>query len=266
MMKGAVFATRGCPYHCSYCNLKQIYRKGFRTRPAGEVAEEIQKIKSKHFVFWDDHFFANKEYALELMKLLAPLKKKWAAQVVLQSCDDELLAAARQAGCTYLFVGLESFSDASLADAGKQINRTEMYREIIQKLHSYKILVQAGIVFGFDSDGPDVLEKTLRVCEELGIDGATVSILTPLPKTPIYEQFKNSGRLSTTDWSRYNGKTDVAFLPKNMTQEELYRGYAWFRKQFYSFSCFIRRIRNSRLCNLYTVLINLGYRLALRKS
>ena len=33
MMKGAVFATRGCPHHCSYCNLKQIYHARFRVRP-----------------------------------------------------------------------------------------------------------------------------------------------------------------------------------------------------------------------------------------
>ena len=31
--KGAVFATRGCPYRCTYCNLKQIYHDVFRTRP-----------------------------------------------------------------------------------------------------------------------------------------------------------------------------------------------------------------------------------------
>jgi hypothetical protein len=29
MMKGAVIATRGCPYNCRYCNLKQIYHAAF---------------------------------------------------------------------------------------------------------------------------------------------------------------------------------------------------------------------------------------------
>ncbi|WP_228370425.1 B12-binding domain-containing radical SAM protein [Gottschalkia acidurici] len=49
--KGSVFATRGCPYHCSYCNLKQIYEDSFRTRPIKEVIEDIKSIKSKYFVF-----------------------------------------------------------------------------------------------------------------------------------------------------------------------------------------------------------------------
>ena len=58
--KGAVFATRGCPYHCSYCNLKQIYQGGFRTRPISEVMADIQSMANRYFVFWDDNFFGTR--------------------------------------------------------------------------------------------------------------------------------------------------------------------------------------------------------------
>jgi len=33
------------------------------------------------------------------------------------------------------------------------------------------------------------------MCNYLGVDGVTVSILTPLPKTPLYYQLKEEGRL-----------------------------------------------------------------------
>ena len=59
--KGAVFATRGCPYNCRYCNLKQIYCPSFRMRPIHEVIEDIMTIKQGYFVFWDDNFFGNIE-------------------------------------------------------------------------------------------------------------------------------------------------------------------------------------------------------------
>lgn len=59
----------------------------------------------------------------------------------------------------------------------------------------------------------------------LGIEGVTVSILTPLPKTPLYARLQAAGRLLTEDWSYYNGKTRVAFQPKNMTPAELFAGY-----------------------------------------
>jgi radical SAM superfamily enzyme YgiQ (UPF0313 family) len=264
LMKGAVFATRGCPYHCRYCNLKQIYHDSFRTRPVDEVMNEIRQLGSKYFVFWDDNFFADKRYAIKLMKELTPLKKRWAAQVTLADCaDDELLKTAKEAGCLYLFIGLESFSEAALHDAGKEINRTGDYQKIIQNLHKHKIMIQAGIIFGFENDKLDVFERTLHECERVGIDGATVSILTPLPKTPIYYQLKAEGRLITDDWSYFNGKTHVAYEPQNMMPRQLYDGYIRFRRKFYSLPSFIKRMRVSKTHILYNFTINLGYCLAI---
>ncbi|MDR3289542.1 MAG: B12-binding domain-containing radical SAM protein [Peptococcaceae bacterium] len=262
VMKGAVFATRGCPYHCRYCNLKQIYHNVFRTRPVAEVAAEIRVMKSKFFVFWDDNLFADKEYAKELLRAIAPLKLKWAAQVTLRDCaDEELLAAARSAGCLYLFVGVESFSEQSLESAGKAINRVADYKPLIDGIHRHGIMIQAGIVFGFDGDRKDVFDNTLAACEALGIDGVTVSVLTPFPKTPVYEQLKAEGRLLTGDWSRYNSKTAVAFQPKHMSAAELLAGYVRFRRQFYSLGSFVRRMRVSRTNIALNFVINLGYRL-----
>ncbi|MDR0813508.1 MAG: B12-binding domain-containing radical SAM protein [Oscillospiraceae bacterium] len=265
LMKGALFATRGCPYSCRYCNLKQIYHNSFRTRPINEVVAEIRTLKSLFFVFWDDNLFADKQYAKALFCAIAPLKRKWAAQATLRDCaDEELLDLAKKAGCLYLFVGLESFSADSLEDAGKSINRTADYAEIIGKIHRHGIMVQAGIVFGFDSDGTDVFARTLAACETLGIDGATVSILTPFPKTPIYEQYKSEGRLLSEDWSLYNSKTAVAFEPKKMTAQELLRGYNDFRRRFYSLGSFVRRMRVSKTNIIVNFIINLGYRLGIR--
>jgi radical SAM superfamily enzyme YgiQ (UPF0313 family) len=265
MMKGAVFATRGCPYHCRYCNLKQIYGDTFRTRPVDEVIREIGLLPSGFFVFWDDNLFADKQYAKKLLNALIPLKKKWAAQVTMRDCmDNELLEIARDAGCLYLFIGLESFSEQSLHDAGKPINKVEDYRTVIDTIHRYKIMVQAGIVFGFDSDTTDIFDTTLKACERIGIDGVTVSILTPFPKTPLYQQLESEGRLISHDWHLYNSKTHVTFTPKRMSVDELFSGYMRFRKKFYSLRSFIKRMRKSKTHTGYNFFINSGYWLSIR--
>jgi radical SAM superfamily enzyme YgiQ (UPF0313 family) len=267
MMKGAVFATRGCPYNCRYCNLKQIYHDCFRTRPIQDVVEEIRRLPSRFFVFWDDNLFADIDYAKNLFRAIAPQKRKWAAQATLRDCkDEELLTLAKAAGCTYLFIGLESFSEASLSDAGKNINRVQDYKPLIDCIHNHGIMVQAGIVFGFDGDTKNVFDEALIACETLGIDGATVSILTPFPKTPIYEQFKKEGRLLSEDWSNYNSKTVVAFQPKNMTSSELFDGYLRFRRKFFSLDSFVQRMKISKTNIAINFILNFGYRLGIRRN
>lgn len=263
--RGAVIASRGCPYRCSYCNLKQIYHDSYRTRPVDEAIADIMKIKSKYFVFWDDNFFGDINYAKTLMKKLKPLNKKWAAQVTLDRCtDEELLRLARESGCVYFFVGIESFSEESLLSVNKGINNVKKYETLIKLIHKHGISVQAGIIFGFDADKKDVFKLTLDACNSLGIDGVTVSILTPLPGTPIYQQYKDEGRLISKDWTYYNGKTRVAYTPRNMTSEELFEGYMWFRREFYSIKSIIKRLRVSNTNLFYNFAMNLGYKFSLK--
>ncbi len=263
--KGAVIALRGCPYNCSYCNLKQIYCDSYITRPINEVIEDIKSIQSKYFVFWDDNFFGDIEYAKRLMKELKYSNKKLAAQVTIERCqNEELLSMAKDSGCVYFFVGIEYFSENTLLSVNKGINNVNKYKKIINLIHSYEISIQAGIIFGFDTDKKDVFENTLKACNELGIDGATISILTPFPKTPLYDQFKKEGRLVRKDWSYFNGKTRVAFIPKNMTCEELFDGYMWFRKEFYSIKSIVKRISVSRTNILHNLILNIGYKLSLK--
>jgi len=163
-----------------------------------------------------------------------------------------------------LFIGLESFSAESLASVNKEINNVAGYRGTIKLIHRCGISVWAGIIFGFDTEYQDVFKNALRACEQLGIDGVTPSILTPLPGTPIFDEWKNDGRLLYSDWTYYNGKTRVSFQPKHMTAEELYGGYnMWFRKHFYSFRSILKRLFVSRTNVIHNFIINLGYKLSL---
>ena len=255
-----IMATRGCPHRCTYCNLRQIYDGTPRFRPVEEVVREVQALRSPLLAFWDDQFFMDPGYAFRLFEGLESAGKRWAAMVTLASAqDDRLLAAAARAGCVCLFLGLESFSPESLRLANKAFNIVDRYADGIERIHRHRITVQAGIVFGFDGDDETTFESTLRQATRMGIDGATVSILTPLPRTPLFEELERDGRLLTNDWSYYNGKTAVAFRPARMSPEALWTGYMWFRRRFFSPACILQRVRRSGVRPLQTVALNLGY-------
>jgi radical SAM superfamily enzyme YgiQ (UPF0313 family) len=260
LLRNTIIATRGCPHRCSYCNLRQIYDPTLRFRPVEEVVAEIRTFGSPFFTFWDDQLFMDARYAIKLFSALAGAGKRWAAMVTLASTRNErLLAAAARAGCSCLFLGLESFSAESLRLANKAFNVVESYEEGIARIHRHRITVQAGIVFGFDGDDESTFEATLRGATRAGLDGATVSILTPFPRTPIFEELQRAGRLLTRDWSYYNGKTAVAFQPARMSARQLWEGYMWFRRRFFAPKCILERVRRSGVRPWQSIVLNLGY-------
>jgi radical SAM superfamily enzyme YgiQ (UPF0313 family) len=149
---------------------------------------------------------------------------------------------------------------------GKSFKAVEAYGEAVERIHSHGIAVQAGLVFGFDGDDEGCFERTLIEATRLGLDGATVSILTPFPGTPLHRQLDAEGRLLTRDWSYYNGKTAVAFRPALMSPEALWNGTMWFRRRFFAPGCILERLRRSGVRRGQSLALNWGYRRAVRNA
>jgi radical SAM superfamily enzyme YgiQ (UPF0313 family) len=258
--KGVLIATRGCPYACEYCTLPHLYSRTVRFRPVEEVTEEVSTIPGKPIVFWDDNLAANPAYAKALFRAITPFKKWWTAQATVAVAEDEeLLRLAAESGCKAFFLGLESFSQSSLDGTNKGFNRVARYQEVVSKLHSYGIAVQAGIMLGFDPDGPDVFERTVEAATRIGIDNATISLVVPFPGTALFARLQREGRILTTDWAKYNGKTDVVFRPTLMTPDELQAGFEWARREFYSWGSIWNRLSCSHTGLEWNVLRNVGF-------
>lgn len=257
---GIIFATRGCPNKCEFCTLTVMYNNKFRKRPVAEVAKEYGSFKGKVIVFWDDNIAADPQYAKKLFKEITPYKKWWSSQTSIHAgWNDELLELAAKSGCKQLFLGLESVSQLSLDHANKSFNKVEDYYKIIKRIHSYGISVQVGIIFGFDEDDQSIFSKTISFLEEAGVQNATFNMLIPYPGTPLFKRLENEGRILTYDWSKYNGRRDVVFRPRNMTCDELLEGFNWVNKRFYSLKSIGKRLSKSTEGLWWNIPLNLSY-------
>jgi radical SAM superfamily enzyme YgiQ (UPF0313 family) len=137
--------------------------------------------------------------------------------------DEELLKLSSEAGCIQWEFGIESIVPESLASVGKITNKVDEYASAIKKIRDYGISTHGNMIFGFDTDKPDVFDSTLNAIYSWDIDSIAFNVLTPLPGTPFYYKMEREGRILTKDWSRYNF-WNVVFQPKNMTAEELFEG------------------------------------------
>ncbi|MBN1268200.1 MAG: B12-binding domain-containing radical SAM protein [Kiritimatiellae bacterium] len=236
----AVQATRGCPHGCDFCAVSAFNRQTQRRRPVDEVVAEVQTIPDRFFIFVDDNLTADPEYAKALFTALAPLRKWWITQATLAIADDEaLLDLAARAGCKGVFVGLETFSEVNLEGVNKGFNKVDDYRQKIARLHAHGIAVEAGIVFGFDGDRPEVFARTLKMLDDLEIDVIQVSIFTPLPGTRRFEAMQ--ARLTDRDWAHYDFHS-VVFQPAGMDAASLQAGHDWVTREFYRPWRILRRL------------------------
>ena len=263
---GVLFATRGCPGRCDFCTIAVMYPYKLRKRPVTEVAAEYASFKGNVVIFWDDNIAGDMEYAKSLFRAIAPYRKWWTSQASIHAGrDDEFLETAAHSGCKQLFLGLESISQQSMAEVNKGFNRTEEYLQIIERVHSHGIAVQAGIVFGFDHDTPEIFKRTIDFLEKAGVQNATFNILTPFPGTPLFRKMEADGRILTRDWRKYNSRDDVVYQPKLMSTGELLAGFRYANERFYSLRSAAKRLSRSPVQLWWTLPLNLAYGYRWRK-
>ena len=258
--RNTLWATRGCPYSCSFCSVSTIFGRKYRCRPVSEVIEEIGTLdRGKIIGFVDDNIAGNPAFARELFQALIPHKIRWVAQCsVAIASDDELLKLAADSGCIELLIGFESLSQENLAAMGKKINVVGEYKDIIRKVHTYGIAVHGFFIFGLDDDNEDIFERTLHFAQEMRLESAQFAWPVPYPGTVLCESMERAGRIVTKDWSEY--ESTLVLEPNKMSREALQQGRDWAWRKFYALPSIWRRLGVIRRHSVILWILNLYYR------
>jgi len=246
----AIQVTRGCPYKCEFCQLTGFGDTVHRKRDVKEVVEEIENLPGKIFWFHDASLTIDPRYTKNLLKLMIErkIRKNWIAfgNVAILSRDRELLRLAERAGCVAWMVGLESVSqDTVNEEIGKGGNRIERIPKMVEIIEKEGMEVWASFIFGFDGDTMEIFDTTFEKLNEWGIKVAEFNILTPFPKTIIFEKLRREGRIISTDWSRYD-LSHAVFMPKGMETRELEEGVKKLYRKFFSFKRMLKSLYSTR--------------------
>jgi len=251
-------ATRGCIHNCDFCVVPAAWGRKPLQKPPEDVVADIRQHGARKALFLDLNLISDRDYAMRLFSALVPLNIKWyGLSTVLLGDDDELLALAARSGCRGLLMGLESISPAALRQSRKGFNTPDRFKELVRKLHSYKIALQGCFVFGLDDDTPDIFQRTADFAVEARIDLPRFAVVTPFPNTGLYNRLQAEGRILTKNWELYDGQ-HVVFQPKQMTIAQLQNGIETAWKKAYRFTSIARRI--SANFSTLALTANLGYR------
>ena len=166
--------------------LEQLYRAGYRS-----------------IFLSDDNLTANRRRAAEIMSAVGDWNRSKPEPVALytqlsidvtRDRDLPLLDLCADAGLRAAFVGIETPNADALREVHKRQNLRADLVDDVQRIQRRGIMVQAGMITGFDSDTLDSFGVMYEFLQAAGIPMVLLAMLNALDGTPLRRRLAEEGR------------------------------------------------------------------------
>jgi radical SAM superfamily enzyme YgiQ (UPF0313 family) len=268
--------TNACPYHCLYCSEGVSVVGNFNSFKDENVDQAIERMLEyvqygAEAIFFDDSIFWGGNVGLminfcrEWIRIRgeaawnnAPeitlmgrevnrrklLDLEWGAQLTVDFIAGRrpevamiILDTMRQAGCSYLYIGIESMAEAVIKNVHKNVSRKQPWDERVRIALGLSrhagIRVGSSILFGLDGETQETIEETIEKVEELLAEDlltiASPNILTYHPNTEITRSHRkereldyHSPNIANRPPYTYFEEAFPAVVSKNLSEEQIW--------------------------------------------
>jgi anaerobic magnesium-protoporphyrin IX monomethyl ester cyclase len=180
---GELEASRGCPYHCTFC-AKENFRDRYRKRPLEVVLAELDALISQgvEYVYFVDEIFLPDE---PLLRALAERDVSFGVQLRIDNWSEGQLDLLGMAGCVSIEAGVESITPEGRELLRKKckIDTTALSKLLIRAKKSVAF-VQANLLGAHDD--PAEVAKWRDELRANGVWANDPVPLFPYPGSPEY--------------------------------------------------------------------------------
>lgn len=227
--------SRGCPFHCDFCDVTAIYGRRARPKTPDQFLLELDRLRTlgwdRGVFVVDDNFVGNRAKMRELLGVLKvwqrrhgyPFHFNTEASIDLATRPD-LLELMAECNFNGVFLGIETPDEASLTAARKTHNMRRPLDEAVETITRAGLCVMAGFIIGFDGERPGAGERIYRFIDRTSIPTTLFSMLQALPHSALWHRLGREGRLLGED-ARLNPDTLMNFVPTRPLAE-IAREYA----------------------------------------
>jgi radical SAM superfamily enzyme YgiQ (UPF0313 family) len=200
-----MISSRGCPYHCTYCDVPY---KHYRQRGLVSVADEVGECLDLGYDevhFYDDLFNITPErvtgFSEEILR--RGYRFTWDFRGRVNSVTWESLVQAKAAGCRMISFGVETGSDEGLRQLKKNSSIAQV-RQVFQWCRSLGIMTIADFMIGlpFEKTAIDV-RRNIDFMLEIDPDYAQVAILSLFPNTELFAEAAQRGLIRPERWQEF---------------------------------------------------------------
>lgn len=209
-----IFATRGCPYECTFCSSPQMWGTKYSMRDVEDVIAEVKKLNTLYGVtnidFYDLTAIINRRWILDFCAALERegLVITWQipAGTRSEAIDYEVAAALKKAGCVNITYAPESGSQEMLKSIKKKVTPERMLHSIDQ---SYKagLDIKLNIMLGYPDERISDIMRTswfLIKASYYGATDASPSMFSPYPGSALFKELEERKELTLNDQYFYS--------------------------------------------------------------
>lgn len=168
-----ITGSRGCVRKCSFCDVESIWPK-YRYRSGSKIAEEMmiqnEKFGMKKFLFTDSLINGSVKQLTELCRAIIECKKsgsmktvQWQGQFIARpekQMPEDVYALMKEAGCSFVNIGIESGSEKVRYDMNKQFDDSAL-EFTIKMCEKYCIQMSWLMLVGYPTEDETEFQKTL---------------------------------------------------------------------------------------------------------
>ncbi len=198
--------TRGCPFSCEFCAQIEIFGRKPRTKPTANILREHQALYDLGYRGMIDLGYDNLIGNVAQTEDVLTAMREWnrahgypffySTEATMNLARlPRILELMRDNDFRYVFMGIESGDEAVLNRTKKGQNTAMPAAEAVRILNSYGLIVNTGLILGFDGESSGSGQRMLDMVEETGAFPSLVLPLHALPNTQLSRRLAREGRL-----------------------------------------------------------------------
>ena len=191
-----ILATRGCPYHCTFCSNSEMWHSRWLARSPIKVIEEMEEYIKKYsignFDFYDLTAIIQEDWIIEFCNLLIERELNITWQLPSgtrsESLNSEVTAILYKSGCRNMSYAPESGSSKILKRIRKKITLDSMIESMKASISNH-INIKANVIIGFpDEKFKNIIETYIFIIRMamFGVHDLSVWIFSAYPGTEIF--------------------------------------------------------------------------------
>ncbi len=220
-----VSTARGCPYTCSFCSDRTMWRKKVRRRSVNNVIAELKHLNDNYNVqcidFTDGTFTYDMNYLKEFCESLINenINVNWRCTARYNNIKEEMLPLLKKSNCAGLYFGLESGSKRILEAIDKKTT-IEQIIKVSQMVSDSGLSSITAVMIGLPKETREDIDSTLKLMREIKTDIFDVNCYVPLPGTELFNKLSRKKR-DSLDWKEIGYKSFNNHFTENLSRDEL---------------------------------------------